>query len=77
MPNVIKYQRFTSEINYLLNTVGLLPVRGKLLPQSLVLHHQQLHLAGLLQACRGQAVEGGVAWDVCRLTRLDIPVGKK
>lgn len=66
-----------SEINYLLNTAGLLLVRRQLLPQLIVLHHQQLHLAGFLQAGRGKAAEGAVARDFCRLVRLDIPSKKK
>lgn len=46
----------------------------QLLPQPLILHQQQLHLVGLLQASRGQGVECTIAWDFCWLTRLDIPV---
>lgn len=58
---------------YLLNTACLLPVRLQLLPQPLVLHQQQLHLVGLLQASRWQAGESVVAGDFGWLSRLDIP----
>lgn len=59
--------------SYLLNTATLLPVSIQLLPQSLILHQQQLYLVGLLQTSRWQAVECVVAGGFCWLTRLDIP----
>lgn len=59
--------------SHLLNTAALLPVSLQFLSQPLVLHQQQLHLVGLLQASRWQAVECAVAGGFCWLTRLDIP----
>lgn len=59
---------------YLLNTASLLPVCFQLLPQPLVLHQQQLHLVGLLQASRWQAAECAVAGQFSLLDRLDIPM---
>lgn len=60
--------------SYLLNTTGLLSMCCQLLPQPFILHQEQFHLAGLLQASRGQTVEGIVTWNFSWLTTLDIPV---
>lgn len=49
-------------------------MRLQLLPQPLILHQQQLHLVGLLQTSRWQAVKCAVAGNFFWLTGLDIPV---
>ena len=57
-------------VSYLVDAAGLLPVALQLLPQPIILHQQQLYLAGLLQASRGQCV---VAQHIALRTVLAIP----
>ena len=57
-------------VSYLVDAAGLLAVALQLLPQPLVLHQQQLNLAGLLQASRGQSA---VTQHVALRTVLAIP----